>query len=408
MNDYINMLLRILLPIIILIGSIAATVALVSNKAQPVQEELTEATLLVEVIQPQYQDAYISVSSQGSVEPRTRTNIVSEVSGRVIEVSSAFVAGGFFRNGDVLLKLDDQNYRAAVSRDAASVATAYSLLEQERGQADVAQREWDRMSAQQQDQMRAKDLYLRLPQLEEAEARLASAEADLEKSRADLAKTIIVAPYDGLVSAKSTDIGQFVSTGSAIAEIFAVDYAEIRLPIPENKIQFLNLPSSVPNSALNDNYYNSGSEVELISNIGNQSFHWTGQLTRTEGVLDTRTRVLFSIVQVSDPYNLYGNEHEEPLRIGTYINAEIQGKLMQDVMLIPRHTLQANDLVWVADQENRLRARVVDVVTSDGDEVYISGGLEAGDKIVITRMENPLNSMLVQTQIQQSSLNIIN
>ena len=239
------MLLKILIPVIIIIGSIGATVVLVSNKEQPVQEELTEATIFVEVIEPQLQDTYISVPSQGTVEPRTSTNIVSEVSGRVIEVSPVFVAGGFFRNGDVLLKLDDQNYRAAVSRDAASVATARSLLEQERGQADVAQREWDRMSEQQQNQIRAKDLYLRQPQLEEAEARLVSAEADLEKSQADLAKTIITAPYDGLVTAKSTDIGQFVSTGSAIAEIFAIDYAEVRLPIPENKIQYLDLPSSI-------------------------------------------------------------------------------------------------------------------------------------------------------------------
>ncbi|MGA1741887.1 MAG: hypothetical protein ACO4AC_06955 [Pseudohongiellaceae bacterium] len=108
------MLKKILLPIIILIGSIGATVTLVSNREQPVQEELTEARLLVDVIQPQVQDTYITVSSQGTVEPRTRTNIVSEVSGRVTEVSPAFVAGGFFRNGDVLLKLDDQNYRATV------------------------------------------------------------------------------------------------------------------------------------------------------------------------------------------------------------------------------------------------------------------------------------------------------
>ena len=398
------MLLRIVLPIIIIVGSIASTIALVANREQPAQEELTEASLFVDVMQPQMQDAYLSVSSQGTVEPRTRTNIVSEVAGRVLEVSDAFVAGGFFRTGDILLKLDDQNYRAAVSRDAASVATARSLLEQERGQVDVAQREWDRMSDAQQNQIRAKDLYLRKPQLEEAEARLASAEADLEKSQADLAKTLIVAPYDGLVSTKSTDIGQFVSTGSAIAEIFAVDYAEIRLPIPENKIQYLDLPASISDSSITDNSY---SNVELVSNIGNQSYRWTGQLTRTEGVLDTRTRVLFSIVQVSDPYNLYSNEHEAPLLIGTYINAEIQGQLLEDVYVLPRYTLQANDLVWVADQENRLRSRYVDVITSNGDEVYIRGGIEAGDKIVLTRLENPLNSTLVQTRAQTNT-SIIN
>jgi len=402
------MLKKILLPIIILIGSIGATVALVSNREQPVQEELTEARLLVDVIQPQVQDTYITVSSQGTVEPRTRTNIVSEVSGRVTEVSPAFVAGGFFRNGDVLLKLDDQNYRAAVSQNTAAVATARSLLEQERGQADVAQREWDRMSEQQREQIRARDLYLRKPQLEEAEARLVSAQADLEKAQADLAKTIIKAPYDGLVSAKNTDIGQFVSTGSAIAEVFAVDYAEVRLPIPENKIQYLDLPSSIQDFNGADNAYNTGPEVELISDIGNRRFHWNGHLSRTEGVLDTRTRVLFSVVQVSDPYNLYNSLHEEPLRIGTYVKAEIQGQLLEDVMVLPRHTLQANDLVWVADQENRLRSRSVDVITSNGDEVYIRGGLEVGDKVVLTRMENPLNSTPVQVQMQPALTNTIN
>ncbi len=357
---------------------------------------------------PQVRDTYITVSSQGTIEPRTRTNIVSEVSGRVIEVSPAFVAGGFFRSGDVLLKLDDQNYRAAVSRDAASVATARSLLEQERGQADVAQREWDRMSEQQRSQIRARDLYLRKPQLEEAEARLASAEIDLEKSQADLAKTSIIAPYDGLVSAKSTDIGQFVSTGTAIAEIFAIDYAEVRLPIPENKIQYLDLPSSIQEFSNSNDYYNSGPEVELVSEIGDRSFYWTGHLSRTEGVLDPLTRVLFSVVQVSDPYNLYSREHEEPLRIGTYVNAEIQGQLLEDVVVLPRHTLQANDLVWVADQENRLRSRTVEVITSNGDDVYIRGGMEAGDQVILTRMENPLNSTLVQTQIQSTLINIIN
>ena len=402
------MLLRILVPIIIIVGSIGATVALVATREQPAQEELNEASILVEVMLPQVQDTYLTVSSQGTVEPRTRTNIVSEVSGRVIEVSPAFVAGGFFRNGDVLLRLDDQNYRAAVSRDAAAVATANSLLEQERGQGDVAQREWDRMSEQQRSQIRARDLYLRKPQLEEAEARFASAEADLEKSRADLAKTIIVAPYDGLVFAKSTDIGQFVSTGSAIAEIFAIDFAEVRLPIPENKIQFLDLPSSIQENSGNDDYYNSGPEVELVSEIGDRIFHWTGHLSRTEGVLDTRTRVLFSVVQVSDPYNLYSTEHDEPLRIGTYINAEIQGRLLEDVIVLPRHTLQANDLVWIADQENRLRSRTVDVITTNGDDVYISGGFEPGDKVVITRMENPLNSTIVQTRVLQAPQGVIN
>ena len=100
------------------------------------------------------------------------------------------------------------------------------------------------MSPEQQARISGKELYLRKPQLAEAEARLQSAEADLEESRRNLAKTSIVAPYDGLVSSKSVDIGQFVNPGTVLAETFAVDYAEVRLPIPETKLAFLDLPGA--------------------------------------------------------------------------------------------------------------------------------------------------------------------
>jgi RND family efflux transporter MFP subunit len=303
----------------------------------------------------------------------------------------------FFRQGDTLIRLDDQNYRAAVSRAEASVATGRSLLEQERGQADVAQREWDRMTEAEQTRVRAKDLYLRKPQLEEAIARLVSAEADLTQAQTDLGKTTIFAPYDGLVSSKNTDIGQYVTTGASIAETFAVDYAEVRLPIPETKIAFLDLPTPTGNFN-NANGLTNAADVDLISRIGNQNHQWTGKLTRTEGVLDTRTRVLFSVVQIEDPYNLYSNDswNSEPLRIGTYVNAQIQGRLLEDVVVLPRYTLQANNLIWTADAEGRLRPKEVEVLTINGDDVYISGGLENGERVVLTRLENPLNGASVQ------------
>lgn len=391
---------KLILPIIIIIAAISSAAALVKFKPEPEQSDVIQTSILVDVITVTPQNTYITVASQGTVEPRTRTNIVSEVSGQVVEVSPAFVAGGFFHKGDVLLRMDDQNYRAASHRDQASVATAKSQLEQERGQGDVAQREWDRLTEERQAQIRAKDLYLRKPQLEEALARLASAEADLERSQSDLRKTTIIAPYDGLISAKNTDIGQFVTSGSTLAEIFAVDYAEVRLPIPENKIHFLDLPSTIPSFTASepDNNHRINPEVELTSETGRLKHSWLGHLTRTEGVLDTRTRVLFSVVQIEDPYGLYGNHEREPLRIGTYVNANIRGKLLENVIVLPRHTLQANNIVWVTGQENRLHPREVEVVTINGDNVYISSGLEAGDQIVLTRMENPLNNTPVQTR----------
>jgi len=394
-------MLKKLLPFLIILASIGVAIMLRAGRPDAEQNEPQQLSVVVDAMTVNVQDAYISVSSQGTVAPRTQTNLVSEVAGRVVEVSPSFVAGGFFNEGDVLIKLDDQNYRAAVSRAQASVAAAKSLLEQEKGQADVAQREWDRMSAEQQSRIRAKELYLRKPQLQEAVARLESAQADLDQAVSDLNKTTIIAPYDGLVSSKNTDIGQYVTTGASIAETFAVDYAEVRLPIPETKIAFLDLPSHTDNLSAADSMENAP-EVDLVSRIGNQDYHWTGKLSRTEGVLDTRTRVLFSVVQIADPYNLNSQNsrnsewNDEPLRIGTYVNATIRGRMLEDVIVLPRYTLQANNVIWTADAEGRLRPKTVEVLTINGDDVYISAGLDNGDRVILTRLENPLNGSPVQ------------
>lgn len=391
-------MIKKLLPVFIIAASLVIAVMLRLARPEAEQSEPQQLAVVVDAMAVTVQDAYITIASQGTVEPRTKTNLVSEVAGRVIEVSPAFVVGGFFNKGDLLIKLDDQNYRAAASRAEASVASALSLLEQERGQGDVAQREWDRMSAEEQARIRAKDFYLRKPQLQEAIARLESAQADLEQAQADLAKTSIIAPYDGLVSAKNTDIGQFVTTGASIAETFAVDYAEVRLPIPESKLAYLDLPQHTK-ELVNPDTMDNAPEVDLVSRIGDEDYHWLGKMTRTEGVLDTRTRVLFSVVQVEDPYNLYRNTEDwdiEPLRIGTYVNANIRGRLLEDVVVLPRYTLQSNNIVWIADAEGRLRPKTVDVLTINGDDAYISSGLKNGDRVVLTRLENPLNGSPVQ------------
>lgn len=386
------MLKKAVIPFLIVVVAIVIAVAMSRLRPEPEQTEPTVSSVLVDVMPVQTRDAAISVPSQGTVEPRTQTSLIAQVSGQVTAVSESFESGGFFREDERLLKLDDRDYQAAVTRAEASVAAARSALAQQQGQADVARREFERMSEDQRNQLRSPDLYLREPQLQEAEANLASARADLEQARTDLSRTEIRAPYDGIIREKNTDRGQFVNVGTTLAEVFAVDYAEIRLPIPEGRVQFLDLPEMGATAS-------QGLPVDLISRAGGREYHWEGRLARTEGVLDTSTRSLFSVVRVEDPYNLRGNKHREPLRIGTFVNARIEGQQLEDVVVLPRHTLQSGDTVWVTDQEKRLRNRDVEVVTVNGDNAYIADGFEPGDQVVITRLDNPLNGMLVETNV---------
>jgi len=177
--------------------------------------------MLVDVMRASANQVQISIEAQGSVTPRTQTVLVSEVSGLIMEVSPAFVAGGFFKKGDVLVQIDDRNYRADVKRAQASVATAQTLVTRERGLADYAESDWERAKPSLSTSRAASDLALRKPQLAEAIANLDFAEAELAKRQGDLDRTIIRAPYDGLIREKRADVGQFVAAGTQLALTFA-------------------------------------------------------------------------------------------------------------------------------------------------------------------------------------------
>ena len=235
---------KFLVPITILTVSLAGALWMWSQKSPPHSMDVTPPVMLVDVIRTEIQSAQITVEAHGSVVPRTETILVSEVAGLITEVSSAFVAGGFFSKGDVLVRIDERNYRADVKRAEAAVAAAETNVTREAGLADYALADWERARSILQSSKAASDLALRKPQLAEAFASLDFANADLEKRLGDLDRTVIKAPYDGLIREKRADVGQFVNAGSPIAVTFSVDVAEIRLPLPDRELPFLNLNES--------------------------------------------------------------------------------------------------------------------------------------------------------------------
>lgn len=340
--------------------------------------------LLVEVIEARKRTVNISVKAQGTVTPRTQTTLVSEVSGLITEVSPSFLVGGFFNKGDVLVRIDDRNYRADVKRTQAAVASARTRLATETGLADNARSDWERSRPQTGANRNATDLALRKPQLAEALANLEYALADLEKRRGDLQRTIIRAPYDGLVKEKKADVGQFVRAGTELAVTFAVDYAEIRLPLPDNELAYVNLPDTMKGDGT------SQPAVILTAEIGGEEHVWEGRLVRTEGVFDEHSRVLYAVAQVRDPYSREAGGWPAPLRIGTFVQATIEGRIAADVIILPRGSLRPGNRVWVVDQDNTLRPRRVDILRADEEQIYIDAGLEDGQLVCVTPLENPL------------------
>jgi len=377
---------KITLPILILGLSVVGAIAMFAARPEPQFNAPDPPSLLVEVAAIEAQPITFEVRSQGIVSPRTQTTLVAEASGQIVEVSPSFVSGGFFSKGDVLIRIDPRNYASAVKRASAEVAKAATQLQTETALAGYAAEDFERLRRLNPDQGPATELALRKPQLRQAMAELQSAEAELEKAEGDLDRTVIRAPYDGLVREKLADVGQYVNSGSQLGVTFAVDIAEVRLPVTQHDLQYLDIGKLRLNAPI---------EVELTAELGDTNFNWRGEVRRSEGVFDTSNRVLYLVAQIEDPYDLDG-DGQAPLLMGTFVSARIVGRYAGELMLVPRHSLQRGSTLWMLDEEQRIYPREVEVVRRDKDFVYIAGGVEAGELYCVTPIDQPLPGMKVR------------
>ncbi|MEJ8568942.1 efflux RND transporter periplasmic adaptor subunit [Elongatibacter sediminis] len=377
--------LRIFLPVLVLGLAIVAFAALVSlgKGRNPERKESGTAAVLVEVETAQVQSLNLTVVSQGAVRPRTETVLVPEVSGRIVNVSPNFVAGGFFRGGEVLLQIDPSDYEAALKRAEANLASRQAQYADQKARSEQALRDWQNLGREGE----PSDLTLRKPQLAEALAGVLAAEADLQKARRDLERTRIRLPYDGLVRAKQVDIGQYVSPGTSLGVTFAIDTAEIRLPLTSRDLAFLKLPAATGGDS------ESRPQVRLSAESSGVNGEWHAEIIRTEGVIDETSRVVYAVAQVVDPYGVLGISDQQVLRVGTFVRAEIEGIPADNVVVLPRAVLRTNDTVLIANESNELEIRPVDLLRSEADHIYVRGGIRDGERVISTPMSAPIPGM---------------
>ncbi len=387
----------IVTPAVILMIACAIAYALYASKPEQAQQVLEQQPMLVDAIEVFRETIQLKIITQGSVVPKTETRLSSEVQGRIIEVAENFVAGGYFKQGEMLLKIDDLEYRTALKRAHASVASSKTRLAEEQGRAEVAYQDWQRNNKGGKRTAKAKSLALRKPQIAEAQANLIAAQADLEKAQENLKRTSISAPYDGLVRSRNVDLGQHVSVGSELGLYFATDSVEVRLPVPEHKLALLDIPAA---SNLNQKPV----LIQLSVSLNNKTFYWRAELSRVESVLDDRTRVLHVVAQVNNPYQLNNTNTQPtskasassaissnpPLRVGTFVHAEIYGKTIENIVRIPHNVLQTDNKVWLVTPEGSMYEQPVEVIANDNEYTYISSGLKDHDKIAMGYVDNSI------------------
>ena len=382
-------LLKVILPIAVVVAALVGGRYIIAQRPEAPQFSPPVVPVAIEAMRVQPQDYRVIVRSEGTVEPRTQSTLIPQVSGQIVEISPSFREGGFFEQGDVLVTLDARDYELAIASAEAQVAQAESALEQEIAQAKVVEDDWRMLGKQ------APELGLRKPQIAAARAALLSAKAQLERAQVDLQRTRIRAPYEGQVLEKNVDVGQFVSPGTVLARVYATDFVEIRLPLSSRQLEFVDLPERFRDDASGGS---EGPTVRLKASLGRESWAWAGRVVRAEGAIDTRSRQLFVVAQVDNPYRR-GVGDRPPLRIGQFVEAEIDGRVLPGAYVIPRGALRDGDSILVVDEQSRLQRRSVEVAWTDGEDAVVVAGLAPGEVVNVTPLAVATDGTLVSATI---------
>ncbi len=368
-------------PVLLVLGAIMLAILMSALKPEPLKAEEPEAALAVKTQILNRTEVTLSVESQGTVRPRTRTTLISEVSGTVLEVSDYYIVGGSFDAGDILMRLDPTDHEVALQRAKAQLISANALLELEKARAVQAKKEWEMTGRPESD---APILALRKPYLAEAEANILQAKAQLKQAELKLQRATIRAPYAGMVSLKSVDVGQYVTTGSRLGETFAIDFVEVRLPLTEKDLSQMETMSFQNSDVVNT--------VVLSGSANGNPASWSAVIVRTEGVVNELNRSQYVVARISNPYRLNQTQTAStpPLLVGTFVTAKLKGKTLDNVFKVPRSALLQGSKVAVVDDMQRLQINSVNVVFSDEGYYYVSEGLKEDAEVVVSAIGTPI------------------
>lgn len=378
-----KLVIKILLPVLIFIAAVYGAKVIKDRKPEPNRRPQPVKTQAVEAITVKPSSYQVNITSQGTIRPSREGAVVPEITGAITQISPNFVAGGYFTESELLVEIDRRDFEIALTQAKATRAQANAVLQEEQARSKQALADWKSLGRS----GKPSALTVRGPQLAAARANLASANAQIEKAQLDLARTQLFAPYAGRVLEKRVDVGEFVNRGAVLGRIHSIDAVEVRLPLSNRQLTHLTLPDGSGNDLVADN-------VTLSAQIGGREVSWPGTLIRSEGI-DTTSQQLHCIVQVKDPLG----SGAEPLRIGQYVKAEIQGNKLENVFVVPRSTVREDREVVLVDKDKKLQIRPVTIAWADDANAAISEGLATNDVLALTTLGSVANGTPVSATI---------
>ena len=301
----------------------------------------------------------LQLHSQGTARARDRLALAFRAGGEVMEVADSMASGSWVEEGEVLVRLDPGPFELDVAQRRHELEAARVHLEQAQAQATIARRSPSR---------NATDYALNVPQLREARARVQMASAALRQATSDLERATMKAPFSGRLEQVRVSVGQTVGGGESLGELFSSRRMEVRLPVRNEWLNLMAVFPDEPDRPLSI-------PVRLRGSFGGRERHWEAVITRRESGVSSN-QMTWLIAEV-DP-----ESGAVPLEPRVYVEADIQGRELPEVATIPRSAMINAREVWVVDESGRLRRQAVEWAYRNDQWVYVTAGLEAGQRIL--------------------------
>ncbi len=385
-------ILRRLLPIVIIAVGVLGAWWLVANRPRAQREQVEPIPPLVQVVEARRSSEPVTVVAMGTVVPAKRVVLQPEVNGRIVAQSPQLQPGGLFKTGDVILRIDPRDYETAVKRQEAAVEQARLEVEIEKGRQVVAEREWKLLEEDISLDGASQDLALRKPQQKNARVALEAAESTLEQAKLQLERTTVYAPFNAVAQEEFVDEGQLVNPQTQLATLIGTDRFWVQVSVPVDRLQWLAFSNAGKDEA---------AKVRVVQEVSADTrIELPGRLVRLLGDLDPVGRMARVLVEIEDPLGLKDKKNPDrlPLMLGAYVRVEIEGRRAEEVFRVPRTAIREGDQVWIANEEDRLEVRPVEVFWRSKDTVLIRNGLREGDRVIANSIPLPIPNMKLRVK----------
>lgn len=369
-------------PLVVIIGAVLVFMLMVATSSKSKEKSDPPRPPAVQFAVAHARPTTIATTVQGEARPRVEAALASQVAGRVVWTSPKFVEGGVFAEGETIARIEAADYQLAVVRSRSQVAQAEEGLAREEAESELARQDWQALGRGD-----PPPLAVREPQLAQARAALEAARASLRSAELDLSRTNIRAPFAGRVRERRANVGDYVGPGVPVAVMFATDIMEIRVPLTDADLTSMNLPVGFTATGANR-----GARAIVTAATGGRVQTWEGRLARVEASVDPRTRLVYGVVEVRDPFS---SRNAAPLAPGMFVSARLEGASQESLVAAPRSALKRNEFVYVVRPDNTIDVRQVRAAQTTSDEVLFREGVADGERVVVSVLTSPREGMAV-------------